>query len=118
MIYSEKRVPISISNSTKTPFIEVKSIKSEKDMEKVSSFMIQDVFSKESGIMISVMVEALSYLPMVINFKESIKVARLTVRAHIHGETEKFLMESGKMARRRVTVYGEVFKVTVILVSG
>lgn len=118
MIYCAKRVPISISNSIKTPFIGVKSIKSERDMEKVSSFMIQVVFSKESGIMISAMVEALSYSPMAINSKESIKAARLMVRAHTHGEMEKFLMESGKMARRRVTVYGEVFTVTVILVSG
>lgn len=80
--------------------------------------MTLDVYMKVSGTMINVMAEALNYLQMEINFKESTLVERPMEKELTLGEMVKSMMVNGRMDKKKVMESGEEFKVIAILASG
>ena len=76
--------------------------------------MTLDVYMKVSGIMINVMAEALNYLQMEINFKESTQAERPMEKEHTLGEMVKCMMVNGRMDKKKDMECGEEFKVTAI----
>lgn len=114
-----KGVTTSISSSTKTPFTEANyTPKQIKDVERVSSFTTTEEYMKASGIKIRGMFVDLSCLQTATPIKESIKVAKLTVKVFTLGRMAKFMMDNSLKDKKKAMVFGTGSKVTPIWAHG